>query len=58
MVLMLVEHLFNSLNIKGNSLSLMTQAVWGKFNPTGLALVLGMKTKNLDVFSHYSVFHL
>ena len=36
----------------------LTQAVRGKFIPTGLALVLGIKTQSLEVFSQYSAFHL
>ena len=36
----------------------LTQAVCGKLIPTGLALVLGMKTRNLDTFLRYSAFHL
>ena len=34
------------------------QVVQGKLNPTGLALILGIKARSLDVFSQYSVFHL
>ena len=36
----------------------LTQAVQGKLIPTGLALVLGIKTQSLEAFSQYSVFHL
>ena len=37
----------------------LTQAVQGKLIPTGLALVLGIKTtRSLKVFSQYSAFHL
>ena len=36
----------------------LTQVVQGKLIPTGLALVLGVKLWILEVFSHYSVFHL
>ena len=36
----------------------LTQAVWGKFILTGLALVPGIKTQSMDVFSKYSVFQL
>ena len=36
----------------------LTQAVQGKLIPTDLALVLGIKTRSLEVFSQYSVFHL
>ena len=34
------------------------EAVWGKLNPTGLALVNGIKAWSLDVLSQYSAFHL
>ena len=30
----------------------------GKFISTGLALILGIKTRSLEVFSQYSAFHL
>ena len=36
----------------------LTQIVWGKLVPTGLALVLGIKTRSLKAFSQYSAFHL
>ena len=36
----------------------LTQAVRGKLIPTGLAPVLGTKTRSLDVFSQYCSFHL
>ena len=36
----------------------LTQAVWGKPIPTGLALVSGTKARSLEAFSQYSVFHL
>ena len=36
----------------------LTQAVRDERNPTGLELVLRMKTWSLDVFSQYSTFHL
>ena len=36
----------------------LTQAVQGKPISTGLALVLGIKTWSLEVFSQYSAFHL
>ena len=36
----------------------LTQAVQCKLNPTGLVLVVGMKTRNLDMFSQYSAFNL
>ena len=36
----------------------LTQAVWGKLIPTGLVLVLSLKTQSLEVFSQYSAFHL
>ena len=38
--------------------SSLTQAVRGKLIPTDLALVLSMKTRNLDVFLQYLSFHL
>ena len=36
----------------------LTQAVWRKLISISLALVLGMKTRSLDVFTQYSAFHL
>ena len=36
----------------------LTQPVRGKLTPTGLALVLGIKTQSLEVFLQYSAFHL
>ena len=36
----------------------LTQAFRAKLIPTGLALVLSMKVRSLDVFSQYSAFHL
>ena len=36
----------------------LIHAVWGKLIPTGLALILGMKSRRLDVFSEYPAFHL
>ena len=36
----------------------LTQTVQSKLIPTGLTLVLGMKTQSLDVFSKYSTFYL
>ena len=36
----------------------LAQAVLGKLIPTGLALVLGIKTQSLEIFSQYSMFHL
>ena len=36
----------------------LTQAVRGKIIPTSVALVLGIKTRSLDIFSQYSAFHL
>ena len=36
----------------------LTQVLCGKLIPTDLALVLGIKTGILDVFSQYSAFHL
>ena len=36
----------------------LIQAVRGKLNPTGLALLLGIKIRSLDVFSQYSAFYL
>ena len=36
----------------------LTQAVWGKLIPTGLALVLGIKTRSREVFSQYFAFYL
>ena len=36
----------------------LTQAARGMLIPTGLALVLGIKTQSLEVFSQYSAFHL
>ena len=36
----------------------LAQAVWGKLNAIGRALVVGMKTLSLDVLSQYSVFYL
>ena len=36
----------------------LTQAVRGKLIPTDLALVLGIKTRSLEIFSRYSAFHL
>ena len=35
-----------------------TLVVWGKLNPIGLALVLGIKVRSLDVLPHHSVMHL
>ena len=35
----------------------LTQSVRAKLIPTGLALVLGMKTRSLDVFSQYPALH-
>ena len=36
----------------------LTQVIRSKLNPTGLALVTGMKARSLDVLSQYSVFGL
>ena len=36
----------------------LTPAVWGKPIPTGLVLVLGIKTQSMKVFSQYSALHL
>ena len=36
----------------------LTQAIRSKLNLTGLALVIGMKARSLDVLSQYSVFGL
>ena len=36
----------------------LTQAVWSKLIPTGLDLILGMKTRSLDILLQYCVFHL
>ena len=36
----------------------LTQAVRGKLIPTGLALLLGIKARILDVFSQYFAFYL
>ena len=36
----------------------LTQAIRGKLIPIDLTLVLGMKTRSLEVFSQYSAFHL
>ena len=36
----------------------LIQAVQGKLIPTGLALLLGIKTQSLEIFSQYSTFQL
>ena len=36
----------------------LTQAAWAKPIPTGLAPIPGTKTRSLEAFSQYSVFHL
>ena len=36
----------------------LTQAVRSKLIPTSLALILGIKTRSLKVFSQYPLFHL
>ena len=36
----------------------LTQSVQGKLNPTGLVVVMGMKSRCQDLFTQYFVFHL
>ena len=35
----------------------LTQAVWGKLDRTGPALIVGMKTRSLEEFLQYFAFH-